>query len=628
MRLALVQLLNTNPLFVYRSQFFPWIAARFAAPDGDCRHYVLQAEEWAEGRSGSRFVYRLSQESMDSLGRTLAEFGPTHVLLNERLTDSQFSCLTAAVPAATFRMFEESADKVAATAAWLGLEEEALRPARLVASVQSPDFGAVPLNARACAVRPFLPIHVGSHCCYRRPLVKNPAFEGIDFSHVPAPYRCSFCDSRIASVERFSQPAVSSALAQVEAALLTANRDVHDMTFMVHGTTLLPRLADFVLGLSSMAPVSNLSRRASAGGGEAQMAFWFSSRIDEFLSCRREVERGLAAARGSGIRICIWNMGVENFSHEENQRLNKGLSPTQIQTAAEALRHLEVAFPDEFRFAGFGYILFTPWTRLEDLKVNIQQFRRLNLPAGRHFVNSTLELLEGRPISMLAQRDGLLDPTAPPSPDSGCVTSHRHVSLNWRFKHPAVAWVHAMAQAALKGAVPMDDHLAVACLERLVEQAQAAGGNLDPHTESRRFHDWLGQQIQTASSAPEVRPQEAPEPKVQETWAALALFLRKELPARPLAVPRGRDGGAAARVHFRDVVICQPPARFGIAVTLDIDDVTLDVVLEPWEMGAKSLLGAPPVAIYHRPSPHQLSALDRALLQSLWAKAARWMVDG
>jgi hypothetical protein len=110
------------------------------------------------------------------------------------------------------------------------------------------------------------------------------------------------------------------------------------------------------------------------------------------------------------LHLCL--LGIESFSDEELALLNKGTTSEQNCRAAQLLIALERDHPGSFEFqkyGGFSLLLFTPWTRLENLALNLAIIRRCRLAdyCGKLFT-SRLRLYPSLPMYPMALRDGLV----------------------------------------------------------------------------------------------------------------------------------------------------------------------------------------------------------------------------
>jgi hypothetical protein len=120
-----------------------------------------------------------------------------------------------------------------------------------------------------------------------------------------------------------------------------------------------------------------------------------------------EIEALAADALASGTRLRIGVVGFENFSPREILVLNRGAAPELLDAAATILNRWLVHPPTGLLVGDFtpSFILFTPWTRIEDLEINLERIAR------HGFWNANIERLRigpGTPAFVKAQRDGLV----------------------------------------------------------------------------------------------------------------------------------------------------------------------------------------------------------------------------
>ena len=87
--------------------------------------------------------------------------------------------------------------------------------------------------------------------------------------------------------------------------------------------------------------------------------------------------------------------------------LNRGAAPESLDAAASILNRWSIDTPPGLQVRGFtpSFILFTPWTRVEDLEINLRHI-------GSHGLwNANIERLRigpGTPAFVRAERDGLI----------------------------------------------------------------------------------------------------------------------------------------------------------------------------------------------------------------------------
>jgi hypothetical protein len=120
-----------------------------------------------------------------------------------------------------------------------------------------------------------------------------------------------------------------------------------------------------------------------------------------------EIERLAARAEDCGTNLSIMVVGYENFSKRELEVLNRGTEPSDLVEAASIARRWKKAPPCGLSLANCtpSFILFTPWTRIEDLELNLRQIELNGLG------NANIERLRagpGTPVYEKARRMGLL----------------------------------------------------------------------------------------------------------------------------------------------------------------------------------------------------------------------------
>jgi hypothetical protein len=138
-----------------------------------------------------------------------------------------------------------------------------------------------------------------------------------------------------------------------------------------------------------------------------------------------EIEALAADAAKCGTRVRIGVAGFENFSPREILVLNRGADPEYLDTAASILNRWSEHQPPGLVAKGFtpSFILFTPWTRIEDLEIN------LAFIAKHGFWQANIERLRigpGTPAFVKASHDGLiLDGPVRPAAHPNGYTSER-----------------------------------------------------------------------------------------------------------------------------------------------------------------------------------------------------------
>ncbi len=449
-RVLLLNLLQRDRYRVQRDLYFPFIQGMLRSRGYAVRRVFLAVDP-PECGCQSHFVFDLPRDDLNRLKKLLRAWAPTHVLLNERLDDRVFLQLRKAAPDTLFRHLTATVSEPV----WAGLTEmtrgepNPIEPASaLLEQVVDPDCGGEALNDLALQVRPFLPLLVGRTCSYRPRISTNPLYAALRNMGTTAGARgCAFCGAWQEGDCSIPGDVVPLAMGQIEASIRTLNPAIQDREFLVRGTNLMGQLDRLAVLLEAR--------------GTPPCVFHVSSRIDELVRHEDRIRAALKRMEGLGHRIDLWNMGIENLSPSENQRFNKGLSPETIRRGVLLVRDLIRQHPGGFRFSSFGFILFTPWTTLDDLRINARVSRELDLPELMNHLWTALQLLPDRPITYLARADGLVAETFDDlSSDSGCIVSWEQEEIPWRFRHPEVGRVFSICRRLVrKGTVPEDDPL-------------------------------------------------------------------------------------------------------------------------------------------------------------------------
>ncbi len=130
-------------------------------------------------------------------------------------------------------------------------------------------------------------------------------------------------------------------------------------------------------------------------------------RPDVIVQRRGDIEQlGRKAARaGTVVKIAV--VGFENFSRPELQRMNRGVTPEQLSSAAAILAAWGSEPVPGLEVRGFipSFILFGPWTSLEDLELNLREIERHGLTSANI---ERMRLASGTPLHEMARRAKLV----------------------------------------------------------------------------------------------------------------------------------------------------------------------------------------------------------------------------
>jgi hypothetical protein len=442
--LILAEIVTSEPLRQFRNEMFPFF-------QGFSRELGIKAVWIKYGISfnpdlSTRYFADLEDRDIEHLADKCAEQKATHLLFNESLSRKSFSLLKEKTKNIKILCLGDllNIDNAfsqfhgcGAFIKWLDLDPEGdlkNKSESLFIDIAQPDYSNEAGNQKAQIHPPFLKLLCGLECRWKTKLSSNPFFLDIK-DQVPEKYGCSFCGSGGIKTRQFTSQLMDLVFRQLRAIRKSRLQNKKMQQIMVIGEGLFRNLEDFL---------ENLIKE-----GFSHLWFLFSIRADDLLSKKHIIEKWLPVLKINSIVLHFNSIGVENFSLNENLRFNKGISSDMIRECAEMISHWESAYPDTFectRYGGFSFILFTPWTTTDDLEINHRWFRKLGFHQWSGFIRSRLQLLEGRPITVLARKEGLvIESPAEPLFDSGCITSWHLKELPWRFKNEEVAVIYRIA---------------------------------------------------------------------------------------------------------------------------------------------------------------------------------------
>ncbi len=429
-RLLLVEVAATDRF--HRAVTFPYLLgfARLHAVQARWLRFAVPAAiRFAQQGEGVGF------EATDArrLRQVVAEFEPTHVVFNRRPADELVRQLAASSPDLRLAVLGDTyatpadvrgavailADRPQAWAAFLGL---ALDVPAAAEGLPVPDFGYEPANAAAQNLQPLPFLVLGTECTYAAPLDAHPDYAGVDLSGCIRQDGCTFC----------ARPPFDRPVPRFDPA--SARRQLQTLS-----ETLPPyagRLAVRLLGEPALRHIEELCAFILELG--LPPADWLlDARADRLVRRRPALAAAAAGFAGTGHCLQLALIGIENFSRAELLRMNKGVDPLENLDAVATLLELEAAHPETFQFrqhGGLSMILFTPWSTLEDVALNLHVVRAAGLEAlcGK-LLSARLRLEPGLPITALARHADLL---VPRYDDAALDTAARNLygeELPWRF---------------------------------------------------------------------------------------------------------------------------------------------------------------------------------------------------
>jgi hypothetical protein len=519
-----------------RSEALPFVQGLLRQRGWDVRWWVLGVPPEAM-HAGGRFVVDVPAGRWGAFQSALEAWRPTAAVLNHPLVGPLQEALRAQVGVlATLPPVAGLGVTLGEALAWVGESPAAHEAAdALLVDLAHPVYQQVKLDGADPGEGP-QPARLLSRarCVYQAGLERNPFYAGVaDLPEVAGYKGCAFCRAVGGAEREPCLPFDELTLRQVEA---------HQRAFPAHPGPFEYVCEDAALPLA-------LDRFAAALVARAlkPCTFFLMMRADSILACAPRLEAALEVLRGAGHRLRLVSIGLENFSAVENLRLNKGLTAEQIWACHALLQDLEGRFPDTFGVPDLGYfspIFFTPWTTPADLRINLENSKKLGKSWLVRALGSRLQLREGTPITALARHDGLAGDGFGSAGDivPTCLPVPGDVEVPWRFAEPAVDRVHAILTRLdpLPWTVryPSDDALLAQI--RGLRQAMPDEADL-PHLEL-----CLGVLDAVVALGPE---------------APLEAVFRHVLQAFLAAHPEGDDRGFSFRRARRAVLVLQQAAR-------------------------------------------------------------------
>lgn len=473
-RLLLVDFFFPDRYSQFRSRNYPFLLGQAESLGIEahwfCCHRPPGQKSW------ERYLIRMSGQEIRQLLEEVAAFSPTHVIVAEKLASPLPARLQHLLGTGgrVENLSEVPSSQIVYWPAewlprWLGLEFPATWNKQALVDIARPRYRNRVLNLPP-DVRP-PPVHViaGPDCTYRKLLSGNVHFRGIELPDNVRHFGCSFCGGPLDLRRGFRMHPVDLALNQCHSASSCRDTGLDKSSFVISGAAVFARLERFFTGILDM--------------GTPPARFFFGCRIDELVRRGDELDRICTRLERAGHSINLFNMGVENFSPVENQRLNKGLSTGMLERGDRLLRRLEDRHPRSFQFSrwgGYGLILFTPWTTVEDLRINMKFLRRFKGIGENGFaLSSKLQILEESAIFWLARKDGLLRKSFRGFVryDSGCIFRHDQREVPWRFRHRQIEHLYRVAcrLAPIADFPPRDELLERT--RRIAEAARTSGGS-------------------------------------------------------------------------------------------------------------------------------------------------------
>jgi uncharacterized radical SAM superfamily Fe-S cluster-containing enzyme len=344
----------------------------------------------------------------------------------------------------------DAARLASAMVALLGLGPPIARPAAYL-----PNLRPRVVPAGASPLPRAFPIEGHGGCPHRADARANPLFAGLALPEGVG-RGCSFCVTGRVAEDRPHAEVVDAVLEQLRYLRRHA-----------------PEVRDFVL--RDQRPFSYLGALVARVAAEqlGPLTLLLESRADWLLRHEAEMVAALETARPSAIRLAPFLVGIESFSQPELDRFNKGLRVETSIALIARLRQWQRRFAPalDLSQAAFGFILFTPWTTLADLRANLQAMVATRFDQLRgQLLLSRLRLYPDTALYYLAERDGLLGDGCAERSDDPCVRYGYFPAVPWRYVDASVARIAELAPLVLERRGGRDELAILAALLALGEQ--------------------------------------------------------------------------------------------------------------------------------------------------------------
>lgn len=466
-RILLLETRHDNPEHHRGVEFYPFLLAWCRSLGWDARWCVTVASRKTI-LQGETYTLDLDPGPLRAVLEEVRSRPPDVAVLMDMPSDGLRSAWRDVSPRTRFAVTKGrvSGDIVLSdVASWLGMAAppagEAERP--LLESVP-PCFDRHVLDAGlAQATREFHRLAVRMNCSYRRRVSGNRFFRPIA-DGIRGAWGCTFCFLPVLVRE----PRVRRA--DIERDIAGVLRQV-----LAHQAASPPHVTGFDYWLDQSLAGENvpLLLERLAGLDLRPTRITTLLRPDQLLARLAVLERVLPRMAERGHRLELVSVGADNLSAVENERFNKGIPPTRVLAAREAARDLARRWPEAFSCLDFSWILFTPWTRLSDLRDNIAGARRMGPGVLKGILGTVLQLWEGTPITALARHDGAVADRFEGSlalVEVSCVPPANVREVPWRFLDAAVQRAHAI----LVRLDPMPDRVRVPGNDPLLARIRAA----------------------------------------------------------------------------------------------------------------------------------------------------------
>jgi len=293
------------------------------------------------------------------------------------------------------------------------------------------------LDGKVPPVRKTLDTNTG--CPFSDPVERNAEFSDVDLATADITLKgCAFC---FMGGDYRALPAAQTVQVHVEQIAY----------YQQH----LPHLAEVILRDQSALRYLPQLMQAAIDKGLKPLGFLLPGRGDAILRFGPQLREAAQIAHNSGFWFTIHLIGFESFAQAQLDLYNKGVTVAEYAEALKQMRELHRQFPDSFALHKYGassFILFNPWTTLQDLRDNVDFCRDHALLDMAHGLTLTrLRLYPNLPLYWKAKKDELLQENLSAEkladePVRGAAFTGYSAEAHWRYRDVRVALVEDLQQ--------------------------------------------------------------------------------------------------------------------------------------------------------------------------------------
>ena len=272
-------------------------------------------------------------------------------------------------------------------------------------------------------------LEVSTGCPFSAPVAANPLFANAEVPQGTADKGCSFC---FMGGDYRNLPVAESVRLQVEQLRFWQDHGAQLQEAVLRDQSALRYLPQLI--------------QACQQAGLQPLGLLVPGRGDAILRWGKELRQAAALCQGSGWWFTLHLIGFESFSQAQLDLYNKGVTVEEYAQALRQMRDLHRSYPEGFALYAYGassFILFNPWTRLEDLWQTAQFCEDQALgELARGLTLTRLRLYPNLPLYWKAQHEGLLDAHADTS--RGAAFAGYSREIGWQYIDLRIAAVERL----------------------------------------------------------------------------------------------------------------------------------------------------------------------------------------